>query len=262
MPAEKYSRGVMTEKLDVLEQRPGNGVIWVNSSHERGRYVREAERSAKTVRLVGTPGEFLLVSDRTHDDIDPIFDMQHAASFEIPSAIKEKLHLNGQMSAKLSVLKQAPWEHNLYLGADVVALKPGMQDIFRLLDEFDVVVAHAPTRIHSRGEQDPRLLSLPDAFPEMNCDLIGFRRSSAVVDFLTRWESAYTSNEFDHPHDQGAFRYLLYKSKLRFYILSPEYNFREFAYSPTAINLQRREMNRAYAMHYLHVRDIYGAPQA
>jgi hypothetical protein len=222
-------------------------VIWVNSSHEQNRYIREAERSAKTVRMIGTLGEFLLVSDRTHDDIDPIFDLQHAVPFEILPAISNKLHLNGQMSAKLAVLKQAPWERNLYLGSDVVALKPGMQDIFRLLDAFDVVVTHAPTRVFSRGEHDPRLLGLPDAFPEMNCDLIGFRRSPVVVDFLSRWERAYTSNEYDHPHDQGAFRYLLYNSTLRFYILPPEYNFREMAYSPAAINLQRREMNYAYA---------------
>jgi hypothetical protein len=103
---------------------------------------------------------------------------------------------------------------------------------------------------------------LPECFPEMNCDLVAYRRSNPVKAFLSDWERVYTTNSINHQHDQGAFRYLLYNSKLRAYILPPEYNYRGNEFSPRTIILQRREAIPAYAEHYAHIADIYGVKKS
>ena len=187
-----------------------------------------------------------------------MFDFQASANFHVPICLSGKIHFNGQMIAKLSVLKKMTWEKNLYLGSDIAALRPATQDILRLLDQFDIVVAHAPVRFASRGERDERLVKLPQCFPEMNCDLIAYRRSDVMGIFLSEWEQVYSTNSIDHPHDQGAFRYLLFRSSLRLYILPPEYNYRGFEFSPEAVILQRREAISEYSKHYPHIAEIYG----
>jgi len=248
----------MIPLIDISVDRDGQGIVWVNSSDESYKYIREAERSAKTIRKFVDRTDFVLISDRIHWDLDPVFNFQALANFHVPICLRDKIHFNGQMVAKLSILKRMTWEKNLYLGSDIAALRPGIQDIFRLLDQFDVVVAHAPVRIASRGERDERLLELPECFPEMNCDLIAYRRSNSVGALLSEWERIYLENSIDHPHDQGAFRYLLFQSNLRLYILPPEYNCRNYEFSPQAVILQRREAIPAYAKHYSHIADIYG----
>lgn len=244
--------------IDLRTKRSGRGILWVNSSHENFRYVREAERSAKTVRRFVRATELVLVSDRDHRDLDTVFDFQACAQFRVPDCLKDKCHFNGQMVAKLSVLKHMTWERNLYLGSDIAALRPAIDQILELLDHFDLVVAHAPTRIFSRGKLDLKLLQIPECFPEMNCDLIAYRRSEAMGQLLTEWERIYSSGEIDHPHDQGAFRYLVLKSKLRFYVLPPEYNYRGSDFRPGTAILQRRDMIPKYARHFPHIREIYG----
>ena len=248
----------MVPRLDLTIPRPGRGVIWVNSSHEDGRYVREAERSAKTVRQFEPDVELLSISDQIHEDLDFVFDHQAVADFYVPRCLTDKIHYNGQMVAKLANLRNMTWDKNLYLGADIAVLRPCIKEIFSLLDHFDFVVSHAPTRIYSRGERDERLLSLPNCFPEMNCDLVAYRRSDCVGKFFEDWHSAYTSGSIDHPHDQGAFRYLMLNSSLRVYILPPEYNYRGFDYSAGAFIQQRREAVQLYAKDHPHIAEIYG----
>ena len=249
----------MTPLIDLSVRKVGQGIVWVNSSHQNCRYVREAERSAKSVRrFIEQNTDFVLVSDRVHEDLDPVFDYQAPVHFHVPTCLNDKIHFNGQMVAKLSVLKEMTWEKNLYLGADIVALQPGIQDIFRLLDHFDIAVAHAPVRINLSAGKDEKLDSLPKCFPEMNCDLIAYRRSNSLGVFFSEWERIYSTNSINHGHDQGAFRYLLYNSNLRVYILPPEFNYRGYDFWPNVVILHRREAVPAYAKHYSQIAAIYG----
>jgi hypothetical protein len=251
--------------VDLRTKRDGQGILWVNSSHEHFRYIREAEKSAKTVRRFVKGAELVSVSDRYHPDLDPVFDFQACADFSLPECLRAdfhgvaRMHFNGQMVAKLGVLKHMTWERNLYLGSDIAALRPAIEEIFGLLDDFDLVVAHAPGRISFASEEDETLRQIPKCFPEMNCDLVAYRRSDAMGQLLTEWERIYCSNEINHWHDQGAFRYLVLKSRVRFYILPPEYNYRgsDFPVPKTAI-LQTREMIPTYARHFAHIYEIYG----
>ncbi len=248
---------MIVPSINLSTPRPGKGILWVNSSHEECKYVREAGRSAKTIRRFVEDAELLLVSDKHHEDLDPVFDFQALAKFYVPTCLGDKTHFNGQMIAKLSVLKEMTWEKNLYLGSDIAVLRSGITDIFALLDHFDIAVAHAPVRINSSGGKDGKLDGLPQCFPEMNCDLIAYRRSNSIGLFFSEWEKVYSTNSINHRHDQGAFRYLLYGSNLRMYILPPEYNYRGYDFSPQTIILHRREAIPTYAKHYPHIADIY-----
>ncbi len=244
--------------IDLTVQRAGQGVLWVNSSHKDGFYVREAEKSAQTVRKFVADADFVLISDQEHRSLDPVFNHQALGKFVVPECLAKKVHFNGQMIAKLSALKHMTWQKNLYLGSDIAALRPGIEGIFRLLDHFDIVVAHAPTRTYAITEHEPKLLEMPACFPEMNCDLVGYRRTAAVGEFLAAWEETYSTNAIDHPHDQGAFRYLLLKTDLRVYIVPPEYNYRGSEFRQDTVVLQRRSAIGQYAGTYPHIQAIYG----
>jgi hypothetical protein len=84
----------------------------------------------------------------------------------------------------MSVIKEMTWDKNIYLGSDIAVLRPEIKDVFRLLDHFDIAVAHAPVRINASAGNDYKLAELPECFPEMNCDLIAYRRSDSLALFF------------------------------------------------------------------------------
>jgi hypothetical protein len=85
-----------------------------------------------------------------------------------------------------------------------------------------MAIAHAPNRW--RFEID-----VPDAFPEYNTGVILFKNTELVRNLLVDWYELFTS-QLDansiSSQDQPSFRYLLYKSDIRFATLTPEYNCR------------------------------------
>jgi hypothetical protein len=117
--------------------------------------------------------------------------------------------------------------------------------LFRLLDRFDIAVAHAPLRINTGIGNSP-LPHVPPCFPEFNCDLVLWRRNEGTIELLRKWEQLYLSHELGHPHDQGPFRLLIYESNLRVATLPPEYNYRGPSVRADTVILQRRELLDAY----------------
>lgn len=117
----------------------------------------------------------------------------------------------------------------VFLDTDTYMIAP-VPDIFELLAQFELVVAHEPTRF-SFDASFQHLLDegAPAAFPEFNTGVFGFRNTPAVMDFLAAWRSdnrAFEAAGKPAAHDQPAFRTALWRSGLRFYVLPPEYNFR------------------------------------
>lgn len=51
---------------------------------------------------------------------------------------------------------------------------------------------------------------------------------------MKKWREIYKDNVFDHPHDQGTFRYLTYNSDIRLCVLPFEYNNRMGLYGKQA----------------------------
>lgn len=124
---------------------------------------------------------------------------------------------------KVYAMTHAPRERVLYLDCDTFLLK-NIDDMFSLLDQYDIAAAHAPNRWTCFLE------NVPDSFPEFNCGVVLFQRSDKVNKFLTDWMEKYIDQRqqgISIPSgDQPAFRETLFLSDLRHATLTPEYNCR------------------------------------
>ncbi len=128
----------------------------------------------------------------------------------------------GHRRSKVDVLGKSPFEHTLYLDTDI-RIVDDVTEMFRILDRFDIAIAHAHNRYVDRTMQVWRE-PLPDAFPQLNSGVILFRKSDEVLKLLEDWSKAYRDAGFKK--DQVTLRELLWQSDLRFYVLPPEYNIR------------------------------------
>ena len=119
-------------------------------------------------------------------------------------------------------------ERVLYLDTDTYVVS-GLREAFDLLSRFDVACAHAPWRFADGFRpDDPRLPPVPAAFPELNSGVI-FCRNSAKVRRLFRTcreMHAGWASDGEHIPDQPALRCALWKSRISFSVLPPEYNAR------------------------------------
>ena len=124
---------------------------------------------------------------------------------------------------KVYAMVHVPREQVLYLDTDTLLLNK-IDDLYNLLERFDIAAAHAPNRWTYKLE------NIPDAFPEFNCGVILFKRSEKVNTFLHSWFQKYLQQleqGINMPSgDQPSFREFLYLSDLRVSTLTPEYNCR------------------------------------
>lgn len=220
-------------------------VVYVNSHHQDLKYVKEAERSALGFRAHLPDAEYLLYTDAEGFQSD-VFDHVILSDFPVPEALKDRVHLNGQMVAKLRALASLDgYDRVMYLGSDTYALSPEAGSVFDVLDQFDIAAAHAIYRINAAHGNSP-LPEIPVCFPEFNCDLVVYRNDPKVRAFLKEWEEKYLSDFLGHPHDQGTFRWLVYHSDLRVATLPPEYNYRGNVYRSDTVILQNRDKLHEY----------------
>jgi hypothetical protein len=128
-------------------------------------------------------------------------------------------------------MSQSPYEQTLFLDTDIL-LCDSIDDIFMLLDRFDLAVPHAPYRLTGMGLSIPLpdflTLGVPDCFPGMNTGMILFNRSQKVQTFLNKWGENHLKlcTILPKAPNQPAFRTALYHSDLRFTIIPEEYHCR------------------------------------
>ncbi len=123
---------------------------------------------------------------------------------------------------KIRPLAISPYDRTIFLDTDTFLCRP-VYDLFEMLDRFDIALAQAPDRYQYN------LPDLPDCFTELNSGVIAFRKTPTVVDLLKRWEETYNrmlGQDDDSYRDQHSLREALYRSKVHFFVLPPEYNFR------------------------------------
>jgi len=141
---------------------------------------------------------------------------------------------NPHARSKTEFLARTPFERTLYLDTDT-ALHADIVDMFRVLERFDIAMAHAQHR--GAGNLKPWRMVLPDVFPEFNSGVVLYRNTPVVLQFLedwghhfiTDWIEAGVRNEQIN-HDQTPLRELLWLSELRIATLPPEYNVRFLKY--------------------------------
>lgn len=130
---------------------------------------------------------------------------------------------------KIMAMSKSSFDETIFLDTDTFVCRE-ITDLFDLLSRFDMAVAHAPA---DRETPDP---GIPAAFFNLNTGVVPYRRSAAMLQFLSAWRATYrnwtVSPPFpgaglDHgPADQPAFRHCLWESALNFYVLPAEYNYR------------------------------------
>lgn len=189
----------------------GNGVLYIATGK---KYIEAAIASAKTVRKTcpGLPIAF--------------FGDWHNYGFEFahnpfPFHIVENI-AEPHRRSKVDYLSRTPFERTLYLDTDTMVVED-IHEIFDLLDQFDLGVAHAMRRNSVERLKDWRI-TLPKAFPQLNSGVILYRSTPRVKNFMEEWSSQFREAGFEQ--DQMTFRELLWLSDLRITMLPPEYNVR------------------------------------
>lgn len=192
-------------------------IIYANSDHENGKYIKEAINSAKSFRKY-IPNASIELYTNTKEDIDPVFNKVHFTQFTVPKVLENKLHQRGQMLVKMQAMLDTHHDLNLYLGSDTYALDHKVLDPFRLLDRYDFAMVHAPHQYEMQTE-------IPSCFREWNCDVIYWRKNKMTQNFIAEWRRLYQNDIIDHPHDQGSFRHLAYQTQdVNVFTLSYHYN--------------------------------------
>ncbi|MFQ5567247.1 MAG: putative nucleotide-diphospho-sugar transferase [Paracoccaceae bacterium] len=185
-----------------MESTPKRGILFAATGPE---YLRLATRAARSARAAN-PG---ISIDLATDQPEPpdVFDAVRPLA---PGCRHPKLH----------AMPETRFEQTLYLDADLFVLA-NIEDVFFLLDRFDIAMAHAQFR-NSKRARNPYRQKLFNAFPQYNSGVVAFRRTEPVLDFLTDWRNtALTSKaRFDQP----CLRELLWESELRIATLPAEYN--------------------------------------
>jgi len=219
-------------------------ILYANSNHNNGFYLREADQSVSSFRRYLNDATFVLYTNAEGYQSEA-FDRVVVTDFVVPPQLAHQTHLNGQMLVKQRAMLECEAEQVLVLGSDTFALKSDVSEMLRILERFDVAAAHAPYRINIASGNSP-IPEISRAYPEFNGDLILYNNTPKVRQQIAEWHRLYETNEFDHPHDQGTFRYVMYFSDLRIATLPPEYNYRGPAVRKDTVILQNRHLLPRY----------------
>lgn len=182
------------------------------------RWCQEASAAATSVKQYMPNMPITLFADRAW----------HAPAIDTVQVITPGTH---PLLTRTHWMGQSPYEQTLFLDTDIT-LCDAIDDLFRLLDRFDLAVPHAPYRLANMGLPTPLpdFLSadVPACFPGLNSGMVLYRRSAQVNAFFARWCEYHVRHCELTPQapSQPAFRTALYQSNLRFAIVPEEYHCR------------------------------------
>jgi hypothetical protein len=187
------------------------GILYITAGTE---FTKAALRSARTVREVMPELPIHLFHD---GDSSALLNEAASISF-FTSAVIENPHRR----SKIDYLPLSPFEQTLYLDSDTELAAP-IDDVFELLNRFDVALAHAHRR-NTKQTEAVWNVEIPQAFPQFNGGVIAYRKTDAVLQFLNDWRDAF--HQANIKKDQVTLRELLWSGDLRIATLPPEYNIR------------------------------------
>ena len=167
-------------------------------------FVREAAISAQSVRDTMPDVPIAIATD-----VEPEFDFDHVIDIPDPK--------HGFVD-QINNLHRSPFDQTIHFDTDIY-VGSDVSDLFELLNQFDIAVAHN----HNREVYDPP--GVPDSFPEYNTGVVAYQNDSDLRDFTRAWKENYESLvREDNTQNQPSFRKTLYESDLRIATLPPEYN--------------------------------------
>ena len=182
------------------------GVIYVATGAD---YIELARTSAQSLRATNPGLAIDLFTDQL-SVVDPgEFDQVHP----VP-----RVHAR----AKLECLPLSRFSRTLYLDCDTLVVGD-LGNVFSLLDRFDLAMAHDVRRA-SDLIQEGLDVATPYAFPQMNSGVLLYRKSPETDGFFAQWARKFHASGVSR--DQIVLKDMLWDSKLRFYVLPPEFNLR------------------------------------
>ncbi|MEO6054679.1 MAG: hypothetical protein ABIP97_11755 [Chthoniobacterales bacterium] len=183
------------------------GILYVATGE---RYVAEAMQSARSAKRQMPDIPICLFTDKRPASTD---------AFDEIRIIENPRHF---FADKVQPMLDSPYERTLFLDTDTLVCH-SVEDVFQLLDRFDVAIAHAPMR-HDRA------YPTPNCFVEMNSGVIAYHKNAAVEQMFRCWIEIYEkelkASAQPEIGDQVHLRQAIYESAVSLYILPPEYNFR------------------------------------
>ncbi|KJD34106.1 hypothetical protein PK35_05085 [Tamlana nanhaiensis] len=137
---------------------------------------------------------------------------------------------------KVYYLEKSPYERTLFLDTDTFVCD-NIDELFFLLNHFDIALAHAPMRLAQ--DYKPILSHLNQqkitrAYPEFNTGVILYKNGAhfkAMMKHCQELYNSYSENGKLKLPDQIVFREAIYYSKLKLATLTPEYNCRSLFYT-------------------------------
>lgn len=124
---------------------------------------------------------------------------------------------------KILAMQELPFDRTLFLDTDTVCLEP-VDELFDLLDHWDLAVAHAPVREFLHSPE-----GVPDYFTEFNTGVMAIRQTPQTKKLIQHWHQAHAlicALYGPRTTDQPAFRQAMWQCRPRFFTLTPEYNLR------------------------------------
>lgn len=130
---------------------------------------------------------------------------------------------------RFEAMLRTGFDRAVFIDADTYFVEP-VQELFTLLDRFDVAAMQAPQYIHPMAYKEGILDLLPEvseAVPEWNGGVIVAQMTGPVKEFVRHWSELFEiCMSRGYQMDQASLRSALVHSSLRVASLPNNYNFR------------------------------------
>ncbi len=144
--------------------------------------------------------------------------------------------------SKIDAMRASRFEKTIFLDADTVAFDT-FEEVFDVLDRYDMCGVHDQLRLTWNAQKIWRE-EVPEAFPQINTGVLGYRKTPEVMALFEEWQSVVRGDKMWR--DQPVFRELLWLSKIPFLVLPAEYNL-------MAVNLISALHDRNWTPRLVHV---------
>lgn len=193
-------------------------------------YYLEALISARRVRQIYGELPITLFADRIQPAVQgDVFDeVRPMNSANMGTSNPRGTEAAGYLM-KICSMINSPYRKTIFLDTDTMVLSPCFEEIFSLLDDYDLMAAHQPWR--------PDCPEIPSVFPEFNTGVLGFTHQARNL--LREWAASFETLKFGLPNgaDQLYFLDVLYRNRrsIRMHVLPGEYNKRPHFHSKNQI---------------------------